>query len=115
MASASASASASTSTTSHAQPATNHGPITATGDWTKSLVHLAKTAELRYAARLSQQLGVVKLTGVRRKHALTLQMHTAHILSAHTSLDQKKKAMEDVKEQRNKYVVFLMPMVGLDH
>lgn len=38
------------------------------------------------------------------KHALTLQMHTAHILSAHASLDQKKRATEDVKEQRQKCV-----------
>ncbi|KZP05412.1 hypothetical protein FIBSPDRAFT_877560 [Athelia psychrophila] len=66
------------------QPAqANTTPLVATGDWTKDLVHLAKTAELK-------------------KHALTLQLHTAHILSAHASLDSKSKAIQDVKEQKNK-------------
>ncbi|KAI0707995.1 hypothetical protein C8Q76DRAFT_137966 [Earliella scabrosa] len=60
-----------------------HSPILATGDWTKNLVHLAKTAELK-------------------KHALTLQLHTAHILSAHAALEQKSKAIQDLKEQKNK-------------
>ncbi|KAE9396781.1 hypothetical protein BT96DRAFT_941446 [Gymnopus androsaceus JB14] len=60
-----------------------NGPLVATGDWTRDLVHLAKTAELK-------------------KHALTLQLHTAHILSAHASLEQKGKSIQDVKEQRNK-------------
>lgn len=55
----------------------------ATGDWTKDLVQLAKTAELK-------------------KHALTLQLHTAHILSAHAMLDQKNKAIQDVREQKNR-------------
>ncbi|KAF9062784.1 hypothetical protein BDP27DRAFT_1385081 [Rhodocollybia butyracea] len=59
------------------------GPLVATGDWTRDLVHLAKTAELK-------------------KHALTVQLHTAHILSAHASLEQKSKSIQDVKEQRNK-------------
>ncbi|KIJ44306.1 hypothetical protein M422DRAFT_60119 [Sphaerobolus stellatus SS14] len=59
-------------------------PLVAKGDdWTKSLVQLAKTAELK-------------------KHALTLQVHTAHILSAHASLDEKDKALQDVKEQKNR-------------
>jgi len=58
-------------------------PLVATGDWTKDLVHLAKTAELK-------------------KHALTLQLHTAHILSAHASLEQKSKAIQDIREQKNK-------------
>ncbi|KAF7308548.1 hypothetical protein HMN09_00703900 [Mycena chlorophos] len=58
-------------------------PIVAKGDWTKDLVQLAKTAELK-------------------KHALTLQIHTAHILSAHASLDEKGRALEDVREQRNR-------------
>jgi hypothetical protein len=40
-----------------------------------------------------------------RKHALTLQLHTAHILSAHASLEQKSKAIQDLKEQKNKYVL----------
>ncbi|RPD56401.1 hypothetical protein L226DRAFT_513158 [Lentinus tigrinus ALCF2SS1-7] len=60
-----------------------HTPILATGDWTKNLVHLAKTAELK-------------------KHALTLQLHTAHILSAHAALEQKNKVIQDLKEQKNK-------------
>ncbi|KAF8517564.1 hypothetical protein BU17DRAFT_49642 [Hysterangium stoloniferum] len=59
-------------------------PLVAQGDgWTRSLVQLAKTAELK-------------------KHALTLQVHTAHILSAHASLDEKGKALQDVKEQKNR-------------
>ncbi|KAF9462689.1 hypothetical protein BDZ94DRAFT_1144547, partial [Collybia nuda] len=58
-------------------------PLVATGDWTKDLVHLAKTAELK-------------------KHALTLQLHTAHILSAHASLQEKSKAIQDIREQKNK-------------
>lgn len=33
---------------------------------------------------------------------MTLQLHTAHILSAHASLEQKGKAIQDVREQRNK-------------
>ncbi|KAJ7801323.1 hypothetical protein B0H14DRAFT_3783431 [Mycena olivaceomarginata] len=36
------------------------------------------------------------------KHALTLQLHTAHILSAHASLTQKDRAVEDIREQRNR-------------
>ncbi|KAF8350365.1 hypothetical protein F5887DRAFT_840371, partial [Amanita rubescens] len=58
-------------------------PLVATGDWTKDLIHLAKTAELK-------------------KHALTLQLHTAHILSAHASLEQKSKTIQDIREQKNK-------------
>ncbi|KAF7778443.1 hypothetical protein Agabi119p4_2788 [Agaricus bisporus var. burnettii] len=58
-------------------------PLVATGDWTKDLVHLAKTAELK-------------------KHALSLQLHTAHILSAHATLDSKSKAIQDIREQKNK-------------
>lgn len=42
---------------------------------------------------------------LRRKHALTLQVHTAHILSAHASLDEKGKALQDVKEQKNRCVL----------
>ncbi|KAK7455195.1 hypothetical protein VKT23_011068 [Stygiomarasmius scandens] len=61
----------------------SQGPLIATGDWTKDLVHLAKTAELK-------------------KHALQLQLHTAHILSAHATLEQKSKSIQDVKEQKNK-------------
>ncbi|KLO07325.1 hypothetical protein SCHPADRAFT_836893 [Schizopora paradoxa] len=58
-------------------------PLVAQGDWTKNLVHLAKTAELK-------------------KHALTLQLHTAHIMSAQTQLDGKNKAKQDVHEQKSK-------------
>ncbi|KAI0351549.1 hypothetical protein OH77DRAFT_1487270 [Trametes cingulata] len=84
----SAQASSSTSSTSTAAAATaaaggNNTPLLATGDWTKSLIQLAKTAELK-------------------KHALTLQLHTAHILSAHAALEQKNKAIQDLKEQKNK-------------
>ncbi|THH28209.1 hypothetical protein EUX98_g5981 [Antrodiella citrinella] len=66
-------------------PPTANGntPLVAQGDWIKNLVHLAKTAELK-------------------KHALTLQLHTAHILSAHASLDQKNKQIQDLKEQKNR-------------
>ncbi|KAF9261258.1 hypothetical protein L218DRAFT_961735 [Marasmius fiardii PR-910] len=67
-------------------PTTNAAPpgsVIAQGDWTKDLVHLARTAELK-------------------KHALTLQLQTAHILSSHALLEQKSKAIQDVKEQRNK-------------
>ncbi|KAF8904656.1 hypothetical protein CPB85DRAFT_1376900 [Mucidula mucida] len=68
------------STPAHSTP---QPPLVAVGDWTKNLVELAKTAELK-------------------KHALTLQLHTAHILSAHASLEQKTKAIQDVREQKNK-------------
>jgi hypothetical protein len=47
---------------------------------------------------------------LHRKHALTLQMHTAHILSAHASLDQKKIALENLKEQKNKYVILFIDL-----
>ncbi|CDO70315.1 hypothetical protein BN946_scf184843.g4 [Trametes cinnabarina] len=73
-------AAAQASTSSAAPPS---GPLLAQGDWTKSLIQLAKTAELK-------------------KHALTLQLHTAHILSAHAALEQKNKAIQDLKEQKNK-------------
>ncbi|KNZ76266.1 hypothetical protein J132_11136 [Termitomyces sp. J132] len=69
---------------SQSQPQANtSSPLVATGDWTKDLVHLAKTAELK-------------------KHALTLQLHTAHILSAHASLQEKSRIIQDIREQRNK-------------
>ena len=44
------------------------------------------------------------MTSRVRKHALTLQLHTAHILSAHASLEQKDKAIQDLREQKNKCV-----------
>ncbi|EEB89129.1 hypothetical protein MPER_12813 [Moniliophthora perniciosa FA553] len=71
------------STSSVPAPAPASAGVTAQGDWTKDLVHLAKTAELK-------------------KHALTLQLHTAHILSSQALLDQKNKAIQDVREQKNK-------------
>ncbi|KXN91449.1 hypothetical protein AN958_00711 [Leucoagaricus sp. SymC.cos] len=74
---------AGTSTAASASTGAQPIPLVATGDWTKDLVHLAKTAELK-------------------KHALTLQLHTAHILSAHATLDSKGKAIQDVREQKNK-------------
>ena len=40
---------------------------------------------------------------------MTLQLHTAHILSAHAALEQKNKAIQDLKEQKNKYVQLLPP------
>lgn len=90
---------ASTST----QPAPSSKPLVATGDWTKNLVHLAKTAELKYGPNTSiEPEGIVIDLFLRRKHALTLQLHTAHILSAHESLEQKNKAIQDLKEQKNK-------------
>ncbi|KAI6127679.1 hypothetical protein EDD16DRAFT_1469115 [Pisolithus croceorrhizus] len=58
-------------------------PLVATGDWASELVHLAKTAELK-------------------KHSLTLQLHTAHIVSAHATLEQKDKAIQNIREQKNK-------------
>ncbi|KAI0005918.1 hypothetical protein BJV74DRAFT_800803 [Russula compacta] len=77
-------ASASTSTQAPAQAGkSTQQPLIAQGDWTKNLVQLAKTAELK-------------------KYALTLQLQTAHILSAHATLDQKMRSMQDLKEQKNK-------------
>ncbi|KAH9484510.1 hypothetical protein JR316_0003992 [Psilocybe cubensis] len=80
-------ASTSTATEQTQQPAASNAtpaaPLIAKGDWTKDLVQLAKTAELK-------------------KHALTLQLHTAHILSAHATLEQKGKAIQDLREQKNK-------------
>ncbi|KAI9508462.1 hypothetical protein F5148DRAFT_979736 [Russula earlei] len=84
---------ASASTTSTQAPAQAGGhangnkgsaqPLIAQGDWTKNLVQLAKTAELK-------------------KCALMLQLQTAHVLSAHATLDQKMRSMQDLKEQKNK-------------
>ncbi|KAI0273511.1 hypothetical protein BC834DRAFT_854140 [Gloeopeniophorella convolvens] len=76
-------ASASASTQAPAQAGKGAQPIVAQGDWTKNLVQLAKTAELK-------------------KYALTLQLQTAHILSAHATLEQKQRSIQDLKEQKNK-------------
>ncbi|KAJ7481016.1 hypothetical protein B0H11DRAFT_1724647 [Mycena galericulata] len=72
-----------TATTTTTAQTPHPQPVVAKGNWTKDLVQLAKTAELK-------------------KHALTLQLHTAHILSAHASLEQKNRAVQDIREQRNK-------------
>ncbi|PAV23768.1 hypothetical protein PNOK_0083600 [Pyrrhoderma noxium] len=58
-------------------------PLIAAGNWTKDLIRLAKTAELK-------------------KHQLTLQLQTAHIISAHQQLESKNKTLQDVKEQKNR-------------
>jgi len=68
-----------TTPASHQKPP----PLVATGDWANELVQLAKTAELK-------------------KHSLTLQLHTAHIVSAHATLEQRDKAIQDIREQKNK-------------
>ncbi|KAH9950324.1 hypothetical protein B0H21DRAFT_567733 [Amylocystis lapponica] len=114
-------------------PSSSSAPLLASGDWTKNLVHLAKTAELKcvflaslirvrplYRRALCDSLSRFRrhtrvpsrhveycLFATRNlapigKHALTLQLHTAHILSAHASLEQKNKAIQDLKEQKNK-------------
>jgi hypothetical protein len=38
-----------------------------------------------------------------RKHSLTLQLHTANIVAAHNTLEQKDKTIQDIKEQKNRY------------
>ncbi|CAE7222262.1 unnamed protein product [Rhizoctonia solani] len=51
-------------------------------DWAKDLIKQARSSELK-------------------KHSLTLQLHTAQILSAHSSLEQRNKKLEDVKAQKD--------------
>jgi hypothetical protein len=34
-----------------------------------------------------------------------LQLHTANIVAAHNTLEQKDKAIQDIKEQKNRYVL----------
>jgi uncharacterized protein YjcR len=71
-------------TTTAPQPVTpKPQPLVATGNWTTELVQLAKTAELK-------------------KHSLTLQLHTANIVAAHNTLEQKDKTIQDIKEQKNR-------------
>lgn len=91
-------------------------PLVAKGDWTKDLVHLAKTAELKcvpefFLITLPSPSHILAFTilflCLFRKHALTLQLHTAHILSAHASLEQKGKAIQDLREQKHKYVLLM--------
>ncbi|KAG8747527.1 hypothetical protein FRC10_000663 [Ceratobasidium sp. 414] len=50
-------------------------------DWAKDLVRLARNAELK-------------------KHSLTLQLHTAHILSAHSSLEQRNAKLESIRAEK---------------
>lgn len=50
-------------------------------DWAKDLIRQARTAELK-------------------KHSLTLQLHTAQVLSAHSSLEQRNKKLEDVRAEK---------------
>ncbi|CAE6439568.1 unnamed protein product [Rhizoctonia solani] len=51
-------------------------------DWAKDLIKQARSSELK-------------------KHSLTLQLHTAQILSAHSSLEQRNKKLEDVRAQKD--------------
>ncbi|QRV72750.1 hypothetical protein RhiJN_00764 [Ceratobasidium sp. AG-Ba] len=51
-------------------------------DWANDLMKMAKNAELK-------------------KHTLTLQLHTAHILSAHSSLEQRNAKLESVRAEKN--------------
>ncbi|KAG8721490.1 hypothetical protein FRC08_012623 [Ceratobasidium sp. 394] len=51
-------------------------------DWAKDLIRLARNAELK-------------------KHSLTLQLHTAHILSAHSSLEQRNTKLESIRAEKN--------------
>ncbi|OJA17050.1 hypothetical protein AZE42_03562 [Rhizopogon vesiculosus] len=74
---------ATTTTSAATAAAPKSQPLVATGDWTTELVQLAKTAELK-------------------KHSLTLQLHTANIVAAHNTLEQKDKAIQDIKEQKNR-------------
>ena len=100
------------------QPTT---PLVAQGDWTKNLVHLAKTAELKYVVLVidlfsnilannilnlstEKKCSLIRIYYFRvyRKHALTLQLHTAHILTSHGTLESKNKALQDIKEQKDR-------------
>lgn len=58
-------------------------PLIAKGNWTKDLIRLAKTAELK-------------------KHSLELQVQTAQIITFHQELETKDKALQDVKEKKNR-------------
>jgi hypothetical protein len=102
-----------------AQGSSTGAPLVATGDWTKDLVHLAKTAELKcvfiidvsHCGWYHQSYRSLDChptsSAYLRKHALTLQLHTAHILSAHASLEQKGKVIQDLREQKNKCVIMV--------
>ncbi|EJU00696.1 hypothetical protein DACRYDRAFT_54164 [Dacryopinax primogenitus] len=62
----------------------SQGPIVAVPgtDWSQQLLKLAKTAELK-------------------KHTLALQIHTADIVNAQASLEEKQKALQDVRSEKN--------------
>ncbi|KZP01071.1 hypothetical protein CALVIDRAFT_121942 [Calocera viscosa TUFC12733] len=62
----------------------SQGPIVAAPgtDWSQQLIKLAKTAELK-------------------KHTLALQIHTADIVNAQASLEEKQKALQDVRSEKN--------------
>ena len=97
------------------------------------MVHLAKTAELKCVfiidvslvvasifnhplivtvVPLLQPITELTITSHLRKHALTLQLHTAHILSAHASLEQKGKVIQDLREQKNKCVIMKLLVIS---
>jgi hypothetical protein len=103
-----------TTASTSAQPASSSKPLVATGDWTKNLVHLAKTAELKYDRPPVERDEITIGIFFRRKHALTLQLHTAHILSAQESLEQKNKTIQDLKEQKNKLSIRPPPRFFLE-
>ena len=117
-----------------AQGSSTSAPLVATGDWTKDLVHLAKTAELKCVFIINVSLVVAGIFNLidplivvplliaeltktfhLRKHALTLQLHTAHILSAHASLEQKGKVIQDLREQKNKCVIMKVLIKPLEN
>ncbi|KAJ2923224.1 hypothetical protein H1R20_g13871, partial [Candolleomyces eurysporus] len=91
-------------------PSATNGPVVAQGDWTKDLVQLAKQAELKYVldfyhfifflewSLVSELLGPktsILSDGVSKKL-------DDHVTDTHASLEQKSKAIQDLKEQKNK-------------
>ncbi|KAJ3523412.1 hypothetical protein NMY22_g11450 [Coprinellus aureogranulatus] len=76
-------------------------------DYEDSPFHTSGLMDRQYRSRQSSSSSHIDFYGAsskscHRKHALVLQLHTAHIVSAHASLEQKLKAIQDIKEQRNK-------------
>ncbi|KAH8813411.1 hypothetical protein DL96DRAFT_1626001 [Flagelloscypha sp. PMI_526] len=72
---------ASTSTNGKGKSPTNSSMMNP--EWMTELVKLAKTAELK-------------------KHALTLQLATSHLISVHSAADEQQKAIEDSKAEKNR-------------
>ena len=70
--------------------------------------------DLLIVVPLLQLITELTITSHLRKHALTLQLHTAHILSAHASLEQKGKVIQDLREQKNKCVVMELLVISLE-